>query len=377
MLRFFAFLAVFFHHALPRQAAHYLDNGFSPTATAWLLDAKEAGAYGVDLFFVLSSYLITELLLREHAARGEFSVRAFYIRRALRIWPLYFTFLAVTVFVIPRIFSDENFGPKYVVSFALFFGNWVCAIYGLPFSVASPLWSISVEEQFYLGWPLLLLLFGIHRIRQLAIGMIVVALATRGLLAALDVEHPGVWCNTFARLDSIAAGALLAVSLNGRSPEIKYVLRCLFIAVAVVGLVLVARFLRQDGPLSIVTYSATALAGVMLLAAVLHTNARILLLRPFSWLVYLGRISYGLYVFHLLALALLPRLFMSVFGVAPAFEQRIVLSFLLTVALAAASYKWLEQPFLKLKTRFSYDKTESAAESPRSNAAQLARTLNK
>ena len=377
VLRFFAFLAVFFHHALPRQAAHYLNSGLSPAATEWLLNAKEAGAFGVDLFFVLSSYLITELLLREHAARGEFSVSAFYIRRALRIWPLYFTFLALTVFVIPQIFSDENFGPKYIVSFALFFGNWVCAIYGLPFSVASPLWSISVEEQFYLGWPLLLLLVGVHRIKQLAIGMIVVALATRVFLAAYGVEHPGVWCNTLARLDSIAAGAILAVSLRGRSPEIRYVLRFLFIAVALVGLVLVARYLRQDGPLSIVTYSATALASVLLLMAVLRTDARVLLLRPFSWFVYLGRISYGLYVFHLLALALLPRLFVTLFGVAPGFAQRIVLSFVLTVMLAAASYNWLEQPFLKLKKRFSYDKTEWPAELPPAKPAQLARTLNK
>lgn len=373
VLRFFAFLAVFLHHALPRQAAYYLNNGLSSTATGWLLNAKEAGAYGVDLFFVLSSYLITEILLREYAARGTFSVSAFYIRRALRIWPLYFTFLAATVFIIPRIFSDERFGAKYVVSFALFFGNWVCAIYGLPFSVASPLWSISVEEQFYLGWPLLLLLFGVNRIKHLAVGMIVVALGMRGLLAVLDVEHPGVWCNTLARLDSIAAGAILAVSLRGRSPQIKCVLRILFFAVAVGGFVLVARYLRQDGPSSIVTYSATALASVMLLVAVLQTDAKFLRLQPFSWLVYLGRISYGLYVFHLLAIALLPTLFVTVFGVPPRFEQRVVLSFALTVMFAAASYKWLEHPFLILKKRFAYDKTELPADTFPAKPAQLAR----
>lgn len=391
VLRFFAFLAVFFHHALPRQAGHYLNYGLSATTTQWILDAKAAGAYGVDLFFVLSSYLITELLLREHAARGRFSVSAFYIRRALRIWPLYFTFLAATVLIVPKIFPDERFGPIYITSFALFFGNWVCAIYGLPFSVASPLWSISVEEQFYLGWPLLLLLFGVNRIKHLAFGMIVIALATRVLLAAYDAEHPAVWCNTLARLDSIAVGAILAVSLAGRSPRIKYALRFLFFAVALVGFLLVARYLRQDGPLSIVTYSATALASVMLLVAVLQSDANFLRLRPFSWFVYLGRISYGLYVFHLLAIALLPTLFVAVFGVPPAFEQRIVLSFALTVVLAAASYKWLERPFLKLKKRFTYDKIESPAGSYRpvdepastecanklSKSAPLASTPNK
>ena len=354
VLRFFAFVAVFLHHALPREPAHYLSNGFSAVATEWVLAAKEAGAYGVDLFFVLSSYLITELLLREHASRGTFSVSAFYMRRALRIWPLYFTFLAGTVFIIPHIFSDEQFGPKYIASFALFAGNWVCAFYGLPFSVASPLWSISVEEQFYLGWPLLLLLFGVTRIRTIAVAMIVIAVATRVLLAVFNVEHPGVWCNTFARLDSIAAGAILAVSLRGQAPRIKCVLRVLLGAASVLVILLAAKYLGQDGPSSVVTYSATAVAGVMLLAAFLQTDATFLLHRPFCWFVYLGRISYGLYVFHLLAIALLPTLFVTVFGYAPNFEQRFVLSFVLTVLLAASSYTWLEQPFLRLKDRFTY-----------------------
>src|SRR5215211_5257146 len=221
VLRFVAFLAVFIHHALPRDASLYIRSGLSPAATEWLLAAKEGGAFGLDLFFALSSYLITELLLREYTNRGSISISAFYIRRALRIWPLYFTFLAFTVLVVPTIFPKENLGAIYIVSFALFVGNWVCAMKGLPFSVAGPLWSISVEEQFYIGWPLLLRFFGINRIKQLAAGMLVVALLTRIFLAAYDVKHPGVWCNTLARLDPIALGAILAFTLRGRAPQIN------------------------------------------------------------------------------------------------------------------------------------------------------------
>jgi peptidoglycan/LPS O-acetylase OafA/YrhL len=193
----------------------------------------------------------------------------------------------------------------------------------------------------------------------------------------LDVAHPGVWCNTLARLDSIAAGAILAVFLRGRAPRIKYALRLLFSAVAVVGFLLVARYLRQDGPSSIVTYAATAMASVMLLVAILHADAGFLRLQPFSWFVYLGRISYGLYVFHLLALALLPALFVTVFGVPPRFEQRVVLSFALTVMFASVSYKWLEQPFLRLKKRFTYEKIETAADPYLLKSSQLAPPLNK
>ncbi len=358
-LRFVAFLAVFMHHALPRDARVYLEKGFSPVATEWLLAAKEAGAFGLDLFFALSAYLITELLLREHASRGTFSVSAFYVRRALRIWPLYFTFLALTVFVIPTIIPAERFEPIYIISFALFFGNWACAAMGIPFSVAGPLWSISVEEQFYIGWPLLLWFFGMNRIKQLAVAMLVVAIATRVLLAIVGVEHPGVWCNTLARLDPIALGALLAFVLNGRAPQIRNGVRVLMCVAAIAGWWLIGRFLGHDGPTSIATYGLSALASVMLLIAVLKSDAPLLRVPPLSWIVYLGRISYGLYVFHLFALALIMQ-----HVVAIGFELRVLSSFVLTVTLAAASYKLLEQPFLRLKKRFSFSSGPDDVDGP-------------
>ena len=111
VLRFFAFFAVFLHHALPREATLYLNAGLTSTATEWLLTAKKAGAFGVDLFFVLSAFLITELLRREYVSRGKFNLSSFYIRRALRIWPLYFTFLAITVFIIPIIIPNDRLDP--------------------------------------------------------------------------------------------------------------------------------------------------------------------------------------------------------------------------------------------------------------------------
>jgi peptidoglycan/LPS O-acetylase OafA/YrhL len=364
VLRFLAFFAVFLHHALPRNVALYTNSGIPAVLSQWLVTAKEAGAYGVDLFFVLSAYLITELLLREHASRGSFSISAFYVRRALRIWPLYFTFLAIVVLVVPGILPDDRFGTLYIVSFVLFVGNWVCAASGLPFSVASPLWSISVEEQFYIFWPVLLRLAGINRARQLAIALLLVALATRIFLAVYDVGHPAVWCNTIARLDSIALGAILAVSLRGRAPQIGTALRLVLGAVALVIFLLVGRYLGQAGPSSVITYLATASASVMLLVAVLRKDAQFLLSRPFSWLVYLGRISYGLYVFHLLGLALIPQLIIVNLGIPLNFESRVLLSFGLTVLLAAASYKWLEQPFLRVKKRFSAVRTGEVREPP-------------
>jgi peptidoglycan/LPS O-acetylase OafA/YrhL len=257
------------------------------------------------------------------------------------------------VFVVPLIVPDERFGTLYIISFALFIGNWICAANGLPFSVASPLWSISVEEQFYLFWPPLLRLVGLKHIKHLAIALLLVALSTRMVLATYEVAHPAVWCNTIARLDAIALGAILAFALGGRAPQIKNAARVVLGGMALVIFLLVGKYLAQDGPSSVITYLATASASVMLLVAVLRSDAQFLLRRPFSWLVYLGRISYGLYVFHLLALALVPQLLMTNLRIPLNFELRVLLSFGLTVLLAAASYRWLEQPFLRLKKRYS------------------------
>ena len=306
VLRFFAFFAVFIHHALPRQATFYIDAGLTSTATEWLLATKKAGAFGVDLFFALSAFLITELLRREYVARGKFSLSSFYIRRALRIWPLYFTFLAATVFLIPIIIPQDRFGPIYVISFALFFGNWICVTSGLPFSVASPLWSISVEEQFYLGWPLLLRVFGMNCIKQLAIAMLAVGLAVRVLLAILGIAGSTLFGVTHLRgltrslwahfSHSFSVVALLKINTG---------LRLLLCGLALASWLLVSKYLSLDGPTSVFTYFGSALASVTLLLAFLKTNTPLLYRAPFKWLVYLGRISYGLYVFHLFALTLM------------------------------------------------------------------------
>jgi peptidoglycan/LPS O-acetylase OafA/YrhL len=108
----------------------------------------------------------------------------------------------------------------------------------------------------------------------------------------------------------------------------------------------------------------------MLLLAVLHTDAQFLRRPAFSWLVYLGRISYGLYVVHLLALALVPRILIVQLGIPVGFGLRVLLSFAVTVLLAAASYRWLEQPFLRLKERFS--KIATGEPRPRRSPRQTA-----
>ncbi|MEP7220869.1 MAG: acyltransferase, partial [Bacteroidota bacterium] len=186
-LRFLAFLAVLVHHAFPPDASTYVGFGCSAGVAAWITAVVRSGGFGVDLFLGLSAYLITELLIREHEKRGSIDIRAFYIRRALRIWPLYFAFLAIVILVLPHILRHEQLSPIQSVGYLTFLGNWTCTLFGYPASVAAPLWSVSIEEQFYLMWPFLLAVIGIRRVRGLALSLLAIATITRVVLVMQGV----------------------------------------------------------------------------------------------------------------------------------------------------------------------------------------------
>jgi len=128
ILRFFAFLAVFVFHTVNYSTGFLVQHHIPLWAAKIGLSFAGAGTYGVDVFFVLSSYLITELLLREKATTGSLDVKAFYLRRILRIWPLYYLFLALAVFV-PLLNPQHEFSLKYVIPFAALMGNWSLVVF--------------------------------------------------------------------------------------------------------------------------------------------------------------------------------------------------------------------------------------------------------
>jgi peptidoglycan/LPS O-acetylase OafA/YrhL len=315
VLRFGAFLLVFVHHALPH--------------SGWMLAGiARAGALGVDLFFALSAYLITELLLRERRSRGAIDIRAFYIRRILRIWPLYYFALLILVPVMSML-PGERMPWAYFATFATFGGNWACAAWGYPPSSFALLWSVSIEEQFYLTWPWLVRLGEIY-LRMIAYAMLAVATATRLVLVIRGVHHPGIWCNTLARLDPIAGGALLACFLNGSMPEHKRGRRMLWIGLGAALLLGSGAVGDNEGWPVLVTYPLAAAASVAIIFGILGARLRAG--------AYLGKISYGLYVFHAAVIRVVP----------PP-----ILALPLTIAAAALSYRFLESPFLRLKDRFA------------------------
>src|SRR5579864_1385189 len=195
-LRFFAFLGVFIFHAAPRTMDFYEAAGYPHWLGSLLIPIFGAGAYGVDLFFALSAYLITSLLLRERAATGALDLRGFYLRRILRIWPLYFAFIAFAA-IVGVLVPQQHLPAHYVVSYYLLAGNWSYVLWGLPASFAIPLWTISIEEQFYLAWPLAMGKASVRALVWIAVGVLVVANVWRGYLAATGASVDAMEYTTF------------------------------------------------------------------------------------------------------------------------------------------------------------------------------------
>lgn len=345
LLRLSAFLMVFVHHWLPHDSSVYGGVATAPLAPL-VAGLVVALGRGVDLFFVLSAFLITELLRRELRETGAIHYRAFLTRRALRIWPLYFVFLALCARPIPGVHSQSLTLP-HLVGLLTFTGNWVVAAIGYPASAAAVLWSVSVEEQFYLLWPALLRLREVATLVRACWIMIGVALVVRVVLVMNGVRDPGIWVNSLARLDLFAGGALLALRLNGTMPRFTTSRRVALCGVAVLGFALLGAVGTDDGWPSVWGYALSVVLCVSLMLAFLgvtlptHGSVRAL--------QYFGQISYGLYVFHGLALYIVGQR-VSEYGI---LVQGAV-GLAITAAAAMLSYRFLERPFLRLKQRFTY-----------------------
>ena len=215
-LRFFAFLGVFLFHPLSRTQEFYSAYSIPAGVISAISGALAAGACGVDLFFALSAYLITSLLMRERETAGKLNVRNFYIRRILRIWPLYFAFILLAFVLGLVVKSQSSFRWEYVAGFALLSGNWVFVLHGLPLrSIALPLWSVSIEEQFYLAWPLIVRKASLKVMVSISILLLLAANLTRIVLASGGFSQASLEYNTLTRLDPIAMGILLALGEHG------------------------------------------------------------------------------------------------------------------------------------------------------------------
>jgi peptidoglycan/LPS O-acetylase OafA/YrhL len=345
-VRAFAVLAVMLLHSWP----------FLPTLhVAGRAYNYLGGFLGVDVFFVLSGYLITTLLLREERARGTIRLGAFYARRALRLLPALFVALVLAAAVVAIIgrnpASNRPYAESAFVTLA-YVANWFQARESL--GILNHTWSLAIEEQYYLVWPAVLLLATRFVRSKRAIAILLLAAA--GAIAILRFlvfdagHHELAALSTVTRGDGVVIGSALAVALSTETPRLRRVLErgstplvaTLFIVVTSAFVAWNSPFLYRGGLLA-VNLATAALIGH--LAVRMHSLAkRFLSSRP---LPTIGRISYGIYLFHVPINYLIHREPVGMTGPLSA-----VLMFVASIVFAFASYRVLEQPILRLKKRF-------------------------
>jgi peptidoglycan/LPS O-acetylase OafA/YrhL len=372
-LRFVAFGLVFLHHLLPREVGMLVKH--MPLARAKVVvTIVNAFGFGLSLFFFSSAFLITDLLLLELDSKGTISVRDFFIRRTFRIWPLYLFGLAIGVayLLLLQWFRAPVASGSWLMMgmYVIMIGNWFYAMGGRVWldNPITPLWSISVEEQFYGIWPWLVKAPGRPGVLWGSGAMLVAAIAVEfGLGQAHADRDTTIWTNTFVGFEFFAGGALTALWLQGRTFRSTSTRSAALLCFAAVMWFMANEVFEtkamgpaQDGISLVGGYFLITLGACALLLAFYGKVG----LPPV--LIRLGRISYGLYVFHSLALNIAERL---VDRLLPHHIPVLILfarggiALMITVGLAEFSYRSLETPFLRIRADF--DRYESDCDSLR------------
>jgi peptidoglycan/LPS O-acetylase OafA/YrhL len=335
---------------------------FDEPLTRWVKIAAHGTSLlwsGVDLFFVLSGFLITGILLDERKAGNFLSV--FYLRRAARILPLYFLVLAAAAICMALVGHDPRFEPLFAQfppawSFLTFTQNITMAIQGVfAGRFLGMTWSLAVEEQFYLFWPWVVLLFARSRRGLLTVTLVLCLLAP---CLRLLVAPFTAYVNTPFRMDSLLFGAVAAMAF--RDPAILAQLRarpwlfhCLFAGF----LPLVALLLYRPEALGV--WNHFLLGGLffcILIYSLLFEGSLLARWLAVGWLGWVGSVSYALYMFHEPIAGLVNGLILGQnFSICtvPALAV-MLLNLVLTFIAAALSGRFFEAYFLRLGKRFKY-----------------------
>ena len=269
----------------------------------------------------------------------------------LRIWPLYFGFLTC-MFVLGQFWAPAHFTWHGLMAYFLLSGNWYAiAVATIPETV-SFLWSISIEEQFYLVWPTVMRKATPQGVNLFCSGLFMVAVLSILGMAARGYPLKDIWFNSLTESIFFASGGLLAIRYGLQEHTKSGLLSFAYLAGALAAWI-GAEILAGPDPINARVSGVTAVAIYLLVAAGCASMLAGFLRLPRFFirpsLVYLGRISYGLYVFHGLSLLVVPRLFGKHLPHGGAWLLFVLGS---VIPMAALSYEYYEKPFLRLKHRF-------------------------
>lgn len=354
-LRFIAALLVIIHHVEQLKSAFGLNSHWNNAFV------EVIGKLGVILFFVLSGFLITYLLLAEEKKTGTINIKKFYIRRILRIWPLYFLIVLLGFFVLANIpffnlgkLSDaipENFAIKFLM-FVFFIPNIALAIYpAVPFVAQT--WSVGIEEQFYIIWPI-----AMKSIKQkqlffyiFILGYVIMNIFGFKFIKTHLFSHnivniiAEIWASF--SIDCMAIGGLFAFYLYKKSWIISY-LHSKYVQWPVI--LMICFFIGFGITVPYIHYEFYAiLFGILILN--LASNAKSVINLETLVLNYLGKISYGLYMYHGIGIVIALKL-LNLYNIHSSIMQYLF-SVLFSILLAGISYKYFEKYFITVKTKYT------------------------
>ena len=355
-VRCIAALMVVFHHLEQAKHAFGIDNFYDVTIV------KHAGRLGVGLFFVVSGFLITYLLLEEKGRFGDIDAKKFYLRRIFRIWPIYFLIIALSLFVFPHLdllyFPGANEKLTYDVAprlalLVVVLPNYAFVLYDLPYWCAQT-WSIGVEEQFYYLWPWIIKYpkkSGRIIVLFLAVSLLLL-LAGTYLLDKTDEEKITV-LTTFLgqfRIQTMALGGLCAYMVYKQYTKILDFIFRKDVQIVVYTFLIILFFsgIHFSGFLELYAF----FFSFFVLNVSCNPNTIISLDNKI--MSYLGKITYGLYLYHVFVIVFIinalriyaPQITGTTYHVI-----LYVLTFVLSVAVTALSFSYFEKPLLAFKDK--------------------------
>lgn len=313
------------------------------------------GFIGVDIFFVLSGFLISRSLIKEREDKIPLYKKAirFTSKRALRLFPVYYVVLLVAV-----CFNYYDIQSYWLWMFG-YASNFLAAVEGHPTWGFTQFWSLAVEEQFYLFWPWMVWLISGKKIKNLFIAFILSGILVRTGMYLLDCSPISIRFSTFALFDLFGMGALLAyIHTQGEAhAKTKLINSLACFGLAGMFIIIISRVLMLPGlsspAVSLIFFS---FFGSFVYVSLVHHMA--LGIKTHKWffenqfLIYVGKISYGIYIYHNFVKDLLPKT-IEYFGysMSGVFIFDFTLLSAVTILVSGLSWKLIEQPFLRLKAR--------------------------
>jgi len=308
----------------------------------------------VDFFFILSGFLIIYLLLVEKETTGRVHLKNFYIRRFLRILPLYYLIILISYF-----FLREAETPVAWSKFLYFWGNFqIIADNHWTLASLNPLWSISIEEHFYLFIPFLVGLIPTKYLKYLFWLIIITAVAYRFYITKTVPDNwMHIYMHTLSQMDLLAIGGLLA--LYHFHHKFKFHLPTFIYLIILGGFIILMTLVDSKDyttlyNATIKKYVFSVVLILLLLFFVFDDNPAFNFIKQNKILNYLGKISYGIYLYNALVIDLLAR----IPWLTQHYAVKLPLDILLTLTLATLSFELYEKQFLKLKNKFQIVKTQ-------------------